>query len=648
MKVMKIILLLYTLVFWIPVVGLAGTSWTEEAVKSSTGWLVSKEASFVTLYHEEDLLFSKTGQADIHVRKVIRILKEPNRYLVIPIGETTSFRKIKRLKGWRLSADGRKEKRLQKEDIARISTPVAPGFYDDRHIILARFSGLHSDSIIAVEYRVVEKGWSCFHQRISIQDQQPVFYVNISVTIPKGWRLFRSGWQSDEIATEHTRNHLELTGSKLTYQRKEPLMPPSPMYLTRHITLSCYDPSSESGLAQFADWRSVASWVGQMFQTTPDDVIVERVRKLTDGLAKRGEKLNAIATFVQDEIRYVAVEIGMGGWRPRPASRTLHNRYGDCKDKVTLMRTMLQAVGIPSVAVLANAGRFADVKRDFPSPFSFNHVIVAIPIDQLPDMPPMPDASKEGWLFFDPTDESMPLGGLPALLQGTRVLLAGETDPLLVSLPRCPPERNKRNYRAEIRLRENGSFDADVRITDHGDMATASRHSRRRTSMEKQVEGWKRSLSRAVPGLVLSRYRTGGDGNTTWVSFKLEAESYIRQAGAYRFLKPDIFRAAWRPEIKDCDREHPIWFGPSGQVETDISWHLPENWSAEAEGFPLEGTYDGAALTSDVTVSDGRFQFHMMVLQNGRVSPAEQCDAARAYNRKLRLATESAVFLKKP
>jgi len=637
-----------TLVLWLPTVGFTEPNWIGEAVESSVEWSVSKEALFVVLFHTEDVLFSKTGKANTHVRKVVRVLKPPGTYFYAPIGAETSFREIKGLKGWRVSSDGGKSKRLSRKDIATISRPAMPGFYDDLLVVVARFPGLEPGSIIAFEYDVEEKGWLCFHQRFSFQEQQPVFYVNLTVTIPEGWQLHRSGWQSDQIETKHTRSHYEWTGSRLAYQSSEPLMPPSQMYLERFITLSCYDPSSDSRLAQFLDWPSVARWAGKMLETTADDAIADRVKELTGGLATSWEKLAAVAGFVQDKIRFVAVEIGEGGWRPRPASKTLYNHYGDCKDKSVLMRAMLQSVGISSVTALANTAWFVDVEPDFPSPFVFNHAIVAIPIDQLPGMQPMPDASAKGWLFFDPTNESTPLGQLPAPLQGTKVLLTGETDQLLVSLPRSPPERNKRNYSAHIQLREDGSFVADIRITDQGSMAAASRNARGQMPMQKQVRIWERLFSRTVPKHRLSQYRTGEEDNATWVSFQLETKGYVRRAGEYLLLKPDIFRTSWRQGFKNCNRKHPIWLGPSGQVETEVVWNLPDHWIAEVEGFPITGTYDGARLTSDVTLHDDRLQFHMMVSQDGRLSPAERCDDARAYNRRLRSAAESAVLIRKP
>ena len=64
-----------------------------------------------------------------------------------------------------------------------------------------------------------------------------------------------------------------------------------------------------------------------------------------------------LAEFVQQDIRYVGIELGIGGFQPHPAPDVFSHRYGDCKDKATLVRTMLREIGVDSYYVLINATR---------------------------------------------------------------------------------------------------------------------------------------------------------------------------------------------------------------------------------------------------------------------------------------------------
>ena len=134
----------------------------------------------------------------------------------------------------------------------------------------------------------------------------------------------------------------------------------------------------------------------------------KKVSALTAGKTTQLQKMQAIAAFVQHDIRYVAIELGIGGWQPHAAPDVFSHRYGDCKDKATLMRTMLREIGVESYHVVINTQRGA-VTRDAPAHNGFNHVILAIKLpDEIKDpslIAVMQHPRLGRILFFDPTNE---------------------------------------------------------------------------------------------------------------------------------------------------------------------------------------------------------------------------------------------------
>src|SRR5208283_3003611 len=92
-------------------------------------------------------------------------------------------------------------------------------------------------------------------------------------------------------------------------------------------------------------------------------------------------KIQALAAFVQDDIRYVAIELGIGGYQPHAAADVLRHRYGDCKDKATLLSAMLREIGVASYYVIINSER-GSLTTAAPPNIEFNHAILAI---ALPD-----------------------------------------------------------------------------------------------------------------------------------------------------------------------------------------------------------------------------------------------------------------------
>ncbi len=134
--------------------------------------------------------------------------------------------------------------------------------------------------------------------------------------------------------------------------------------------------------------------------------IKQEVIALTAGKATPLQKMQAIAGFVQHDIRYVAIELGIGGWQPHAAPDVFSHRYGDCKDKATLMRAMLREIGVDSYQVVINAERGA-ITREMPAHNGFNHVILAIKLPDGMNDPSLVAVTQDPKLgrilFFDPT-----------------------------------------------------------------------------------------------------------------------------------------------------------------------------------------------------------------------------------------------------
>ena len=87
--------------------------------------------------------------------------------------------------------------------------------------------------------------------------------------------------------------------------------------------------------------------------------------------------MRALAAFVQKDIRYVGIELGVGGVQPHEANEVLTHGYGDCKDKVTLLSSMLKEIGVESHYVLINTER-GSVAAGTPPNMGFDHAIIAI------------------------------------------------------------------------------------------------------------------------------------------------------------------------------------------------------------------------------------------------------------------------------
>jgi transglutaminase-like putative cysteine protease len=207
--------------------------------------------------------------------------------------------------------------------------------------------------------------------------------------------------------------------------------------------------------------------------------------ELTAGISDPREQAKVLYNWVSRQIRYVGVWLGDGGFVPHDASAVLENRYGDCKDHVVLLQSLLAAKGIESSPILINFGS-SYWKPGVAVAEFFNHVITYVPsLD----------------LYLDSTAQFAPFGVLPLDDQDKFVVQAvnGQT----AKTPRHGPGDNTLHTTVTMRLLSDGSVDGRSAIAVRG-------------PSEVQYRG---AIARIQPGTAsqfvsatLSRYGQSGSG----------------------------------------------------------------------------------------------------------------------------------------
>jgi transglutaminase-like putative cysteine protease/Flp pilus assembly protein TadD len=190
-------------------------------------------------------------------------------------------------------------------------------------------------------------------------------------------------------------------------------------------------------------WKQISEEYGKIVDTKLAGADVKAtVDKLIAGKKSREEKAAAILQYVDREVRYTGIEFGDAAIVPHSPTDTLKQKYGDCKDKATLLVAMLRAADVPAFVALLNAGSREDVAGDLPGIGQFDHAIVYAP--GAPD------------LWIDATDEYARLGQLPSSDQGRLALVVRPDSNALISTPITAAEDNLLVERREFYLAENG------------------------------------------------------------------------------------------------------------------------------------------------------------------------------------------------
>jgi transglutaminase-like putative cysteine protease/tetratricopeptide (TPR) repeat protein len=418
--------------------------------------------------------------------------------------------------------------------------PEAPNHFWGAETLFLPSSGIVIRSEV-VELRVPKEGY--------VQVWSPNYKPTTTDTATD--RVYR--WQSSQLAP---------TAGK----EKNALLK-----LDNNPTLGTSDDPSLQAIAwtNFHTWQEVGAWYRSLegSRTQPDDDIRAKVATLIAGKSTPDDKARAIYAYVSSQVRYIGVAFGIGRFQPHQASDVLSNQYGDCKDKSTLLISMLAAAGIPADAVLIGAG--ITVNSAVPSPAAFNHAITLAHIDGQP-------------VWLDSTAEVSPFRLLNAVIRGKQALVIPSTgDAHVETTPLDPPFPTSTHFEAVGTLDDKGTSHSHIVMDLRGDQEVLVRQAVRTVSPAQWDDLMQRvSYAMAFGGKVTNTQFSRPDD--TVVPLHITYDYEREKAGDWDNLR--IVPQLPPVGLPDIDEKNPpVTPIPLGVplVETDHAvMTLPKGWTA--------------------------------------------------------------------
>lgn len=244
----------------------------------------------------------------------------------------------------------------------------------------------------------------------------------------------------------------------------------------------------ELAITPMVEISTGASWqrVAQAYRAATEPMIrLDEVKSVTDSHKPDASTLEIARRLVarlHREVRYTGIEFGESRLIPHSPRETLAQKFGDCKDKATLLVAMLRAAGIPAHLALLATGPGQDVGEELPGLGLFNHAIVYVP------GPPE--------LWIDATAQYTQVGDLPAGDRGRRALVIRDSTTALLRTPQAAPADNLVVEKREFHLAERGGARI-VEITEpHGTVESTYRSwfdGPEKDEMRKQLKGYVQS-----------------------------------------------------------------------------------------------------------------------------------------------------------
>jgi hypothetical protein len=467
---------------WLVVVGLlevlvqggcSGGGW-ETLVNTIPAGDVYAGAPAVVLEHHHQVWFEPPATPGGWPRGISRVwgaVKIQNaeglKYAHVYASYVDSLERLRSFEARVVSADG-SVRTVQDKDIQTVNSSSLTRSISDSRTVVASPPDVRSGDVLQFRYVVecqdgrLQRSWSPY-----LRAELPVRRASYAVKKQPGIEVRPRAFRDGQVVIGDPAVHppggepwarFEL--SDLPAREGEPFAPSLQRVMPRFdaLLVRYQPPGGGPALEGLTSWQRFAEWyrglLGGAFDRTGTIQAIEK--EIYRGVpADPVERVRQAYRFVQGRIRYVAIELGIGGWKPRTAVSTLANRYGDCKDKATLLVTLARGQGLKANVVLVGTRGKTLAVREEPGTWQFNHAIAAI------DLP-------TGRVYLDPTAHVGEFKQLVEDDQGAAALVVTEQGFEQVTLPISGPDDNRIEATYDLSLDNRGNASGDAASTVTG------------------------------------------------------------------------------------------------------------------------------------------------------------------------------------
>jgi len=555
-----------------------------------------KNANVVNRYSEMHITIVNEKKAILYEKEVYTILNEAGaRYADYKTSYDNFVNSINDIDGTLYDASGKKIKEVKKKDISDHSAYDGYSLMSDNRYKQHNF--YCNDYPYTIEYKE-EDSWNQLFYLPSwdpqISNLMSVQYSKLVVEVPAGFkfRYKQFNLNKEPQITPSKGNTIYTWDVQNLTTKTQELWQPS----WREIMPSVLLAPSAFGVGNYSGnmdtWKSYGDFVNTLRKNKDvlPDALKQKVHTLTDNIKTPREKVNVLYNYLQQNSRYVSVQLGVGGWQPFDANYVATNKYGDCKALSNYMIALLNEAGIKANYVLIDAGSgYREVYNDFPMT-QFNHATVCVPLD------------KDS-IWLECTSQTQAPGYAGTFTGNRSALLVNETGGHIVSTPGYTSKENQviRNIHASIDVTGNLSADVNTIYTGcatddlHGDIEHLSKKDFN-DQLKQQFD---------IPTYDVTGYsytETASIIPSINETFKLTATNYSSVTGKRVFLKPNVITYYSGKFDTSETRKYDI-------VLTDAFKHIDSVQIDIPSGYSVESLPKDVVLNTPYGIYSIRFRF---------------------------------------
>jgi len=535
------------------------------------------------------------------------------------------YTKIKKLWAKVYDANGNEVNSFKEKDFNDQSAIGSSTIYSDTRI--KHLTVNHSSYPYTIEYQCItdHKGIMSYPNHSVNGFGKSVQSFEVKVILPSGLDI-RSKVENTEL--EASVNSVDgskvysWTGKNLPALAPEKYIPSNLKYPVLRIEATKFEVDGYEG--DMSTWNSFGTFMHQLNkerqEVSPETE--QKIKTLTADATTNEEKINRIYKYMQDEVRYVSVQLGIGGWQSFDAKYVEKNKYGDCKALSNYMKSLLEIVEIPSdwvVIYRGNEGR-QEIDENFVNPGFANHMILYVP-------------SEDMWL--ECTSKNYPANYIGGDNHDRPVLLINEKGGKLSRTPKYGLEENKSLTRANINLDEKGGAVIKKQTTYHGPGHDVYRYLKDypKDDVEKYI-----IQNTTLPALTLDKFaiETKEEKPVAVVGFNITVPRYASKAGKRVFVPINNLNPFTEVPASEKNRIHPVKIENDYHEMDEYIFDLPEGYKVESvpeEKTILESEYGKFSL--DLKVTDKTVTIRRNLEIYAIEIPAEDYNKLRDFYKKI-------------
>ncbi|MBC6697746.1 DUF3857 domain-containing transglutaminase family protein [Hymenobacter puniceus] len=394
-------------------------------------------------------------------------------------------------------------------------------------------------------------------------------------------------------------------------------------------------------LGTLSSWQTLGLWTHQLNAGRDElpPALQAKVQALVQGETDERARIRKVYEWLQENTRYISVQLGIGGWQTFPASSVAANGYGDCKALTNYCQALLKAAGITAYAALVRAGE-EDIRTEFPSQ-QFNHVVLCVPLSK---------AAKADTVWLECTNQTAMFGYMSSFVGNRHALLLTPQGGRLVRTPQYLAADNRRDRLADVYMDAQGSATASIRTRLSG----LEQDNYARLAGSQNLADQKKILSEHLPlaNFSISKLSYQPDHRQSvpvlTENLSLVLPGWASVSGKRAFLTPNLL-SRWRALPATVgERRTPVWLDNAFSYADTIRIHVPAGFKPESLPAQVQlATAFGTYSSQVQALPDGTLLYVRRLLMPQTRFTREQYPAYQDFRRRISQADKAQIVLVK-